>query len=166
MDLGRLAISNSLLCRAASRHCHFQLTRLSCLTCGVSQYRLFSISAQSHSDPPSSTNDYEHFYKYTSGRWLWDEEKQLKLRYKQFNVPALQDIAAKTVGAERCQNIEKVSDGTCNKVFRLVMDDGRTVIASLPYLVNGVPGFYFTASKAATMEFVRAPMNVYNGGLY
>lgn len=165
MDLGRLTISNSLLCRAVSRPCHSQLTPLSCLTRCVSQYRFFYLSAQSHSNPSSDTNKYEHLYKYTGGRWLWDEEKQLKLRYKQFNVPALQCIAAKAVGAERCQRIEKVNDGTCNKVFRLVMDDGRTVIASLPYLVNGVPEFYFTASKAATMEFVCVPMNGYIGDL-
>ena len=39
------------------------------------------------------------------------------------------------------------------------MDDGKVIIASLPYLVDGVPEFYFTASKAATMEFVGVPMN-------
>ena len=167
MDLGRMTISSSLrVCRAISRRRGFQWTRISASIVRrahpehVPFYRFFSMSTtQSHSNSSSNANDYEHFYKYTGGRWLWDEEKQLKLRYKQFNVPALQETAAKTVGAERCESIEKVDDGSYNKVFRLVMDDGKVVIASLPYLVDGVPEFYFTASKAATMEFVGTPMS-------
>lgn len=34
--------------------------------------------------------DYEDFLRYTSRRWLWGEEQQLKDRYKAFNVTELQ----------------------------------------------------------------------------
>jgi hypothetical protein len=30
--------------------------------------------------------DYEHFFRCTSGGWLWDEEQQLRDRYKAFNM--------------------------------------------------------------------------------
>lgn len=160
MELGRRAINSSF--RVTSYpFCHSPWVRpnISNIYRGslkrAPQHHFFSISHRFQSDTSTSnTNDHEHFYKYTSGRWLWEEESQLKLRYRKFNVPALQQIAAKAVGAQRCESIEKVNDGIYNKVFRLVMDDGQVVVASLPYLIDGVPEFYFTASKAATMEFV------------
>lgn len=33
--------------------------------------------------------EHEDFYRYTSGRWLWDEEQQLNDRYKPFDPVAL-----------------------------------------------------------------------------
>ncbi|KAK2789050.1 Phosphotransferase enzyme [Onygenales sp. PD_12] len=112
---------------------------------------------------PKSNNinlPYDEFYKYTGGRWLWDEEKQFKARYKEFDVPALQEAAARAVGATQCQHISKVIDGQYNKVFRLVMDNGAVVIANLPYLISGCPPYYSTASTAATMEFARTILGV------
>jgi len=48
----------------------------------------------------------------------------------------------------------KLAEGGYNKVFRLVMNDGKAVIARLPN-PNAGPPFYTTASEVATMEFVR-----------
>lgn len=99
------------------------------------------------------TRPYEHFYRYTSGRWLWDEEKKLRERYKQFNVPELKKIAARSVGANNCVHITKLAEGGSNKVFRLVMDNGVAVVARLPFPRDG-PSFKVTASEVATMDFV------------
>lgn len=97
--------------------------------------------------------DYEHFYRYTSGRWLWDENKQLCERYKRFNVPELKKIAVSSIGAQSCVSMIKLAEGGFNKVFRLVMDNGSIVIARIP-IPNVGPPFMTTASEVATMDFV------------
>ncbi len=96
---------------------------------------------------------YEDFYRYTGGRWLWGEEKELRDRYKVFNKPELQRITAESVDAESCSAMTKMLEGSFNKVFRLVMSNGATAIARIPYR-NIWPKFYTTASEVATMEFV------------
>jgi len=98
--------------------------------------------------------DFEDYYRYTNGRWLWDEESQLRERYKRFNVSELMKIAAKSTGAQTCVSISKLAEGGFNKVFRLVMDDGNIVIARIPN-PNAGPLFKTTASEVATMDFVR-----------
>lgn len=98
---------------------------------------------------------YEDFFRYTGGRWLWDEESQLRERYREFNVRELQRAAAKSVGAQACVSISKLAEGGFNKVFRLVMDNGSVVIARIPN-PNAGPPFKTTASEVATMDFVRS----------
>ncbi|KAJ5445860.1 hypothetical protein N7491_001942 [Penicillium cf. griseofulvum] len=98
--------------------------------------------------------DHEHFFRYTSGRWLWDEEQQLKDRYKAFDVAELQSLAAKAVRSDSCISITKLAEGGYNKVFRLIMDDGKRVLARIPNS-NAGPAFYSTASEVATMELAR-----------
>jgi len=93
-------------------------------------------------------------FRYTSGRWLWDEEKQLSERYRRFNVQNLERIAAECVHAEKCIETKKIGEGSYNKVFRLVFDTGAVVIARIPN-PNAGPALYTTASEVATMEFVR-----------
>lgn len=101
----------------------------------------------------NSSPDYEHFFRYTSGRWLWDEELQLRDRYKAFDVVALQTVAARAIGSGSCVSIIKLAEGGYNKVFCLLMDDGKKVLARIPN-PNAGPPFYTTASEVATMEFV------------
>lgn len=105
---------------------------------------------QAGSTPDS---DYEDFFRYTSGRWLWDEERQLRDRYRRFNVRKLQEISANSIGSEKCVSMIKVAEGGYNKIFRLIMDDGKVAIARIPN-PNAGPKFYTTASEVATMEFV------------
>jgi hypothetical protein len=100
--------------------------------------------------------EHEDFFRYTGGRWLWDEQKQLRDRYNIFNVAELQRVAAKSVGSKSCASMIKLPEEQFNKVFRLVMNDGKVVIASLPN-PNAGPSFYTTASEVATMEFVSVP---------
>ncbi|OKP10478.1 Altered inheritance of mitochondria protein 9, mitochondrial [Penicillium subrubescens] len=103
---------------------------------------------------PAASPDFEHFFRYTSGRWLWDEEQQLRDRYRAFNVAGLQGLAARAVGSGGCVSMTKLAEGGFNKVFRLVMDDGKSVLARIPN-PNAGPSFYTTASEVATMEFAR-----------
>jgi hypothetical protein len=117
----------------------------------ASSIRLFGPHVRSFS--VSSDDDYGHFYRYDSGRWLWDEETRLQERYKRFNVSELKRIAAKSVGAHTCVSISKPAEGGSNKIFRLVMNDGSTVIARIPN-PNAGPAFKTTASEVATMDFV------------
>lgn len=98
-------------------------------------------------------DDYEGFYHYTGGRWLWVEKTRLKERYKRFNVSELKRLAAESVGAEKCVGISKLAEGGFNKVFRLVMDNDFIVIARIPN-PNAGSGFKATASEVATMHFV------------
>lgn len=102
--------------------------------------------------------DNEYYYRYTSGRWLWDEDSQLNERYTRFNVSELKKIAAKSIGAQACVSFNKLAEGGFNKVFRLVMDDGNIVIARIPN-PNAGPSFKTTASEVATMDFVCCPIH-------
>jgi hypothetical protein len=97
--------------------------------------------------------DDEDYYCYNSGRWLWDEDAQLRERYKRFNVAELKKIAAKTIGAEACVSMSKLAEGGFNKIFRLVMNNGAIVVARIPN-TNAGPPFKTTASEVATMDFV------------
>ncbi|KKY20022.1 putative phosphotransferase enzyme family protein [Phaeomoniella chlamydospora] len=99
------------------------------------------------------------FFHYTSGRWLWDEEKQLRDRYKPFNVSELQRVAAASVGAHACLSMIKLGEGGFNKVFRLVMDDGSVVIARIPNPNAGPPG-KAVASEVATMDFASTILEI------
>ncbi|KAJ0417136.1 hypothetical protein BJY00DRAFT_303689 [Aspergillus carlsbadensis] len=84
------------------------------------------------------TSEVEQLFRYTSGRWLWDEEQQLKDRYKSFNVSQLQSVATQALGAKACNSISKLAEGGFNKVFRLEMDDGRSILARIPNPKAGI----------------------------
>ena len=99
--------------------------------------------------------DAEQLYRYTSGRWLWNEKDQFARRYVKFDLTGLLEISAKAVGARRCVQIEKLPEGNFNKVFLLIMDIGKRLIAKLPNPNAGRP-HYTTASEVATMDYVRA----------
>ena len=96
---------------------------------------------------------HEDFFRYTSGRWLWDEDKQLQERFRVFNVPELQRVAADCMGAKACIEMSKIGEGGFNKVFRLRLDNDLTVIARIPNPNAGEP-YITTASEVATMDFV------------
>lgn len=72
-----------------------------------------SLAVREFSHLPSTTtspyDDDEHeFFRYTSGRWLWNEKEQLCERYRRFNVPELQLAAANVVGSK----MSKIDEGT------------------------------------------------------
>lgn len=100
--------------------------------------------------------DVHHFYKYISGRWLWNEQYQFARRYVEFDLPALLQVSAQAIGARSCVKIEKLPEGNFSKVFLITVDDGREIIAKLPNPNAGRPHLT-TASEAATMDYVWAP---------
>ena len=96
---------------------------------------------------------HEDFFRYTSGRWLWDEDEQLQERFRIFKVPELQRVAAECTGAKACIEMSKIGEGGFNKVFRLRLDNDLKVIARIPNPNAGEP-YVTTASEVATMDFV------------
>ncbi|KAI9675676.1 MAG: Phosphotransferase enzyme [Caeruleum heppii] len=106
-----------------------------------------------------STSDHANFFRYTSGRWIWDEDQQLRHRFRPFNVEELQRVAAKSVGARFCVTMTKLAEGSFNKVFRLVMDDGKVVIVRISN-PNAGPEYLTTASEVATMDMLRTVLDI------
>lgn len=97
--------------------------------------------------------DDEDFFRFTSGRWLWEEDSRLAERYRKFNVPTLLHIANISTGASCCISMNKLAEGGSNKIFRLVMNNEQSVIARIPY--RGTASSSKTvASEVATMDFV------------
>ena len=62
-------------------------------------------------------------------------------------------MAAKSVDSRLCIRMEKLAEGAYNKVFKLTMDDEKTVVARIPN-PNAGPAGLTTASEAATLDFV------------
>lgn len=137
----------------------------------VFSYSRFATAAQltSPSPPHSMQNtmtsrdanisqacDVEQLYKYTSGRWLWNEKYQLARRYVEFDLSGLLQVSAQAIGARSCVKVEKLPEGNFSKVFLITMDDGRELIAKLPNPDAGRPHLT-TASEVATMDYVQAP---------
>ncbi|KAK9235273.1 hypothetical protein V1525DRAFT_410510 [Lipomyces kononenkoae] len=73
--------------------------------------RDLAVRMMSSTNQTESASEYESFFRYTSGRWVWDEEQQLRDRYKFFNVTELQNVAAKVVGSESCVSMIKLAEG-------------------------------------------------------
>ncbi|KAL4919845.1 kinase-like domain-containing protein [Aspergillus aurantiobrunneus] len=121
--------------------------------------RVYLSSGNGQHDLPGSNHDLESLNRFTSGRWLWNERQQLASRYVQFNLSALLRLAASAIGSKACTQVIIISEGQYNKVFLLIMDDGREVIAKLPSPNAGRPHFT-TASEVATMDFLRNVLNL------
>lgn len=94
----------------------------------------------------------EPLFRYTSGRWLYDEDLQLKRRYVKFNVDGLRERVSQVVGARCCQ-ITKLPEGLSNKVFSLETDNGEEVLARIRN-PNAGSSRYVVASEVATLDFV------------
>lgn len=92
------------------------------------------------------------FFRYRSGRWVWDEEEHLHEIYHEFNVFDLQRVAVESEPASACVRVKKLAEGSYNKSFHLTIEDGSMVVARLPN-PNVGPGGLTTASEVATMNF-------------
>ncbi|KAE8149487.1 phosphotransferase enzyme family protein [Aspergillus avenaceus] len=99
-------------------------------------------------------NSSDEFFKFTRGRFLVEEAKNLKSRETKFDLNRLARVAADSVGATQCISIKKYPDGMFNKAFLMTMDNGREVVSKVPNPNAGIPHFT-TASEVATMDFVR-----------
>ena len=82
-----------------------------------------------------------------------NEDENLRKREVVFDMNELAKVAANSVGAARCVDVRKFTDGMFNKAFLMLMDDGQEVVAKVPN-PNAGHAHYTTASEAATMDFV------------
>lgn len=106
--------------------------------------------------PADRCDENHQLFNYTSGRWLYDEQVQLKRRYVKFNVQALKNVASQLTGTQ-CVYISKLPEGLFNKVLSLQLEDGHEVLARIPNPNAGNPR-YVVPSDVATLDFVRFPL--------
>ncbi|OJI83858.1 hypothetical protein ASPTUDRAFT_190294 [Aspergillus tubingensis CBS 134.48] len=115
---------------------------------------LYNATPTSKTSCQTDWNNHDEFFKFTRGRFLVDEAKNLRMREIQFDMNSLARIAAESVGATHCISIQKYPDGMFNKAFLMSMDNGREVVAKVPNPNAGIPHLT-TSSEVATMDFAR-----------
>ncbi|KLO09777.1 hypothetical protein SCHPADRAFT_808487, partial [Schizopora paradoxa] len=103
--------------------------------------------------------DDHEFFRYTSARWLRNDNFERQNRYVRFDVNALCDIAATACGAEECTEIKKLDEGGFNRAFLLRFDNDKEAVARIPFPISGPPHL-LTASEVATLDFVRNVMDI------
>lgn len=85
---------------------------------------------------------------------MQNEAEQTIAHRVAYDLDALTTVAAHAAGSKACIRVDALPGGMHNKVLLLTMDDGRQVIAKLPYPVAGQRHFT-TASEVATMDWLR-----------
>lgn len=125
------------------------------LSCTKDEYALTGPANVLHTEDA----DPDHFFSYTSGRWIHNESHQLSLRYRRFNVNALKEVVARAGGGNIVLKMKKLAEGSHNKVFHCTLDNGRELIARIPTILAG-PGHLVTASEVATIDFVRSQLGI------
>lgn len=98
-------------------------------------------------------NQNPDFFRYTAGRFLFEERYQMACRYVRFDMNELVRIAASSIASRLCVAVRKLPEGQYSKAFLFTMDDGKRVVAKVPNPNAGRP-HYTTASEVATMDFV------------
>lgn len=89
----------------------------------------------------------------------FNEEQELRERYRKFNVDGLKRVAKEALGDGSCISISKHTEGANCKVFSLVMEDGFEAFAKL-LAPTVVPGNYVISSEVATLDFLRSELSV------
>lgn len=97
----------------------------------------------------------QELFRYTSGRYLYNERLRLAERYVEFNIEALKKVASQSVNRERVVCLRKLAEGGFNRVLLLTMNDGLEVIVKIPYSI-AIPKKLTTESEVATLEFLRS----------
>ncbi|EEQ34651.1 hypothetical protein McanCB56680_003121 [Microsporum canis] len=99
-------------------------------------------------------NLHDEYFNFTRGRFVVDEKKQISKRHIYFNMNELAQVAARSVGAKYCTNIEKCADGMFNKAYIFTLDNHKQVVGKVPNPNAGIP-HYTTANEVATIDFMR-----------
>ncbi|KAB8277878.1 kinase-like protein [Aspergillus minisclerotigenes] len=104
----------------------------------------------------SNVTLHDELFRYTSGRWIFNERLRLAERFLEFDVSALQNVVSAASGhsISDLRTFIKLSEGGFNRVFQATFSDGKCVIARLPY-PSTVPEHYTVASEAATLDYLR-----------
>ncbi|KAJ5492095.1 kinase-like protein [Penicillium expansum] len=105
----------------------------------------------------SSMSGKSDLFKYTSGRFLFNEELRRAERHIQFDVDALARTACHSVDRHlsTVASITKLAEGGFNRVLQVTFNDGYAVLARLPYKTT-VPKHHAVASEVATLALLRA----------
>ncbi|TRM65527.1 kinase-like domain-containing protein [Schizophyllum amplum] len=103
--------------------------------------------------------DEHELFSMTKYRWLYNNEKQLTARYMPFNVEALLNIATQSANAKQCTSLEKIHDGTFNRVLDLKFDNGVEYVVKIPFPITG-PKHLCTASEVATLDYIRTELSI------
>jgi hypothetical protein len=91
-------------------------------------------------------------YTYTSGRWLRHDKLQIDSRYIEFDFDALcRRVIELSPGATSIATYDK-KEGGFNRVFIFTTDNGKTVVARLPFAFAGPPSLT-TNSEVATIRY-------------
>lgn len=126
-----------------TRHSRFRLH-------GAKQARNITESAH------QSAQNSNELFRYTTGRWIYNEQLRLTERYLEFDVPALRNAIAASSNRSSSDIVSffKLSEGGFNRVFEATFSDGKHVIARIPYPSTG-PEHYTVASEVATLDYLR-----------
>ncbi|KAG6061801.1 hypothetical protein E4U32_002805 [Claviceps aff. humidiphila group G2b] len=108
--------------------------------------------------PEIDAPDPAELFNFTTGRIRKNEEHELAIRHRKYNVNELARRAASVLQANRCLRIKKLPDGKYNRALLLSMDNGKEVVAKIPNPNAGQPHFT-VASEVATMKFAREVLN-------
>ncbi|KAJ7673450.1 kinase-like domain-containing protein [Mycena rosella] len=108
--------------------------------------------------PTSIVESDESLFRYTSGRWLYNESEQMAQRYTKFDVAALNRIISTACNGASVLRMEKKEE-VFNKSFIATLTNGRRVVARIKSPVAG-PAHLTTASEVATMDFTRTVLGV------
>ena len=103
--------------------------------------------------PGTQAADPEHCFNFTRGRFVVNEQHEIRQHQVRFDVQRLARVAAEAVGSACCVDITKYADGMFNKAFLLTMNDGTQAVAKIPNPNAGRPHVTI-ASEVATMDFV------------
>lgn len=94
------------------------------------------------------------FFSHTSGRFLRrDQHRRQALLYRQFDVGALETVAASSAGSDGALEMHKLTEGRFNKNFKITTNR-KDVVARISTPLAG-PAHLVTASEVATMRFLR-----------
>ncbi|KAL4866861.1 kinase-like domain-containing protein [Aspergillus spectabilis] len=111
-----------------------------------------SLNRSSH----TNCNANDDWFRYTRGRFIFNETQEMSIRYVKFNMNELVERATESVGltSAECARVEKFPDGMFNKSFLFTMHNGTQVVGKVPNPNMG-RAHYTTASEVATMDFAR-----------
>ncbi|ODM17465.1 hypothetical protein SI65_07140 [Aspergillus cristatus] len=104
----------------------------------------------------SSWSSNHDLFEYTSGRFLFNEQRRLAERRVQFNVDALVDAVCRSTGqsASEIFSLSKLTENGYNRIIQTSFKDGHTVLAKIPYKI-AVPRRLAVASEVATLDLLR-----------
>ncbi|KAF3480801.1 altered inheritance of mitochondria protein 9 [Arthroderma uncinatum] len=96
----------------------------------------------------STQNTNRELFEYTSGRFLFNEERRLAELRVQFNPDALAAAICRTVSrlVSDLTSITKLAEGGFNRVLQATVNDGYAVLARIPYH-SMAPKHYAVAVK-------------------